>query len=170
MFCFKCWHAPQWRERALEVDLYRTGPWEQSLKKLLNCLQIKNLHFRGHVANVRNIWEENHLLVRPSRSEGLSLALVEAMWCGRPAVVTNIDGNAEVCVDGKTGFVAAAPEVKLLEETLERAWNSRTDRQRVGLAARARAEQLIPKDPLGDFCGQMVACAEKQKMEIGKQK
>ncbi len=167
---FQVLARPQWRERALEVNLYGTGPWEQSLKKLANCLQIKNLHFRGHVANVRNIWEENHLLVRPSRSEGLSLALVEAMWCGRPAVVTNIDGNAEVCVDGKTGFVAAAPEVKFLEETLERAWNSRTDWQRVGLAARARAEQLIPKDPLGDFCGQMVACAEKQKMEIGKQK
>lgn len=28
------------------------------------------------------------------------------MWCGRPAVVTQVAGNAEVCVDDETGFVA----------------------------------------------------------------
>ena len=143
---------PKWRERPVEMNFYGTGPCEQSLKKLANHLQAKNVHFRGHVADVRNIWAENHLLVLPSRYEGLPLALVEAMYCGRPAVVTDIGGNAEMCVDGETGFVAAAPAVVLLEQTLERAWSQRDNWQSMGKLARARVEQLVPKDPVEDFC------------------
>ena len=37
----------------------------------------------------------NHLLVLPSRAEGTPIALVEAMICARPAVVTDVGGNVE---------------------------------------------------------------------------
>jgi glycosyltransferase involved in cell wall biosynthesis len=158
----------KWRGRPLEVNFYGAGSCDQSLKKLANRLQVENVHFRGHTMDVRKIWEENHLLVLPSRYEGLPLALVEAMWCARPAAVTDIGGNAEMCVDGETGFVAAAPALGLVEETLERAWNRRNDWQSMGKLARARVEQLIPKDPVGDFCQQLKKCVEKQKTGIGK--
>jgi glycosyltransferase involved in cell wall biosynthesis len=147
-------HSP-WNERPVELNLYGAGGCENTLRRLAEHLHLRNVHFRGHVNDVKSIWEQNHLLVLPSRYEGLPLAIVEAMWCGRPAVVTDVAGNAEVCVDGETGFVAAAPAAKLLEQTLERAWNSRHDWQRMGLAARARAEKLIPKDPVGVFCRQL---------------
>ena len=55
----------------------------------------------------------------PSRFEGLPLALVEAMLCPRPAVVTNVAGNTEVIEDGETGFVAAAPTAGHLDEAME---------------------------------------------------
>jgi glycosyltransferase involved in cell wall biosynthesis len=162
---FQILAQPKWQERPVEVNLYGTGPCEQNLKKLANHFQLKNVRFRGHVTDVAGIWEENHLLVLPSRYEGLPLALVEAMWRARPAVVTDIGGSAEMCVDGETGFVAGAPAIKLLEETLEHAWNKRNDWPRMGLAARARAEKLIPKDPVENFCKQLLECAEKQKSE-----
>ena len=41
-----------------------------------------------------------------SAAEGKPLALTEAMVCGRPAVVTDVGGNAELIEDGITGFVA----------------------------------------------------------------
>jgi glycosyltransferase involved in cell wall biosynthesis len=149
---FQVLQHPRWKERPVEMNLYGAGLWGDGLHRLAESLELENVHFHGHVNDVRTIWKQNHILVLPSRYEGLPLALVEAMWCGRPAVVTDVAGNAEVCVDGETGFVAAAPTAKLLEETLERAWNNRHDWQRMGLAARARAEKLIPKDPVGNFC------------------
>ena len=82
-----------------------------TLRRLAGMLQLDQVHFRGHVANIKEVWEQNHLLVLPSRYEGLPLALVESMWCGRPAVVTEVAGNTEVCVDNVTGFVAPAPTV-----------------------------------------------------------
>jgi glycosyltransferase involved in cell wall biosynthesis len=149
---FQILSQANWANRPLEVNLYGAGAGEQNLKKLAAQLQTKNVHFRGHVADVRKIWEENHLLILPSRCEGLPLALVEAMWCARPSVVTDAGGNSEICVDGETGFIAAAPALGLLEKTLERAWEHRNEWQSMGESARTRAEQLVPKDPVGDFC------------------
>jgi glycosyltransferase involved in cell wall biosynthesis len=150
---------PQWRNRAVEVNLYGEGPFEHSLTQLAQRLRLNNVHFRGHIADVKAIWEQNQILVLPSRLEGLPLSLVEAMFCARPAVVTDVGGNAELCVDGETGFVAAAPAVSLLEQTLERAWNRRHEWQRMGTSARTRAERLIPNDPIGDFCREILKCA-----------
>jgi glycosyltransferase involved in cell wall biosynthesis len=157
---FQVLQQPRWKERPLELNLYGAGSWGDSLRRLAEGLHLQNVHFCGHVNDVRRIWEQNHILVLPSRYEGLPLAVVEAMWCGRPAIVTDIAGNAEVCVDGETGFVADAPTAKLLDETLERAWNQRRDWHRMGLAARARAEKLIPKDPVGLFCQQLQEIAQ----------
>lgn len=149
-----------WINQPLTVNFYGTGTGEQILKKLAGQLQARNVHFRGHVSDVRNIWEENHLLVLPSRYEGLPLALVEAMWCARPALVTDVGGSAEVCADGETGFVAAAPALSLLEKTLERAWEERARWQGMGQLARARVEKLVPTDPIESFCQQLTACVK----------
>jgi glycosyltransferase involved in cell wall biosynthesis len=165
---FRVLSQTKWRERALEVNFYGAGPCEQGLKRLADRLQLKNAHFRGYAKDVRKIWEENHMLVMPSRFEGLPLALIEAMWCARPALVTDVGGNTEMCVKGETGFVAVAPAMQLIDEALEDAWNHRNDWQSMGRQARARVEQLIPKDPIGDFSRLLTECAGKVKGQPGK--
>ena len=152
---FQVLSRPRWQERSVEVNLYGTGPCEGNLRRLAEHLKLKMVRFRGHVSNITAIWEQNHLLLLPSRAEGLPLALVEAMWCGRPAVVTDIGGNCELCVDGETGFVAAAPSVALLEQTMEVAWARRGEWQRMGNAALSHVAQLISTDPIGDFSRQL---------------
>jgi glycosyltransferase involved in cell wall biosynthesis len=81
------------------------------------------------------------------------------MWCGRPAVVTDVGGNAELCLDDETGFVAPAATLSSFTHTLERAWERRKEWLRLGHAARARAENKIPKDPVALFCERLKACA-----------
>jgi glycosyltransferase involved in cell wall biosynthesis len=142
------------------MNFFGEGPHELALRRLADMLQLKQVHFRGHVSDIEAIWEQHHMLVLPSRYEGLPLVLVEAMWCGRPAVVTEVAGNAEVCVDNETGFVAPAPTVPLLADTLQRAWDRREDWQRMGQAARARAESQIPRDPIGVFAERLRNCAD----------
>ena len=156
---FKTLALPEWRARPVELNLYGAGPDEPSLRRLAEMLDLKNVNFRGHVKNVRMIWEQNHLLVLPSRFEGLPLALVESMWCGRPALVTDVAGNAEMCIDNETGFVAPAPTVPLLADTLQRAWDKREAWQSMGQAARARAESQIPTNPIALFAEKLKSCA-----------
>jgi hypothetical protein len=84
---------------------------------------------------------------------------MEAMFCGRPAVVTDMGRMAELCVDDETGFVAPAATVSSFGHALERAWERRKDWPNIGRAARARAESLVPKDPIGVFCSRLKACA-----------
>jgi glycosyltransferase involved in cell wall biosynthesis len=149
----------EWRDRPIELHFYGEGLFELTLRRLADTLGLKNVYFHGHVSDIRAIWEQNHILALPSRYEGLPLALVEAMWCGRPAIVTDVAGNAEVCVDNETGFVAPAPTASLLAGTLQRAWDRRFDWQLMGQAARARAESQIPRDPIAVFAEKLKNCA-----------
>jgi glycosyltransferase involved in cell wall biosynthesis len=151
---------PEWRDRPIELNVYGEGPHGFALRRLARMLQLNDVHFHGQVSDIKAIWEQNHLLVLPSRYEGLPLVLVEAMWCARPAVVTDVAGNTEVCVDNETGFVAPAPTVGLLADTLQRAWDRREDWQRMGQAARARAESQIPRDPIAVFANKLRSCAD----------
>jgi glycosyltransferase involved in cell wall biosynthesis len=146
---------PEWRGRTIELNFFGTGPDEEALRRLARMLKVNDVHFRGHVTDITAIWQQNHLLVLPSRYEGLPLAMVEAMWCGRPSVVTDVGGNAELCVDSETGFVAEAATVASFAGALQRAWDRRKDWRHMGQLARARVESQIPKDPIGVFCEQL---------------
>jgi glycosyltransferase involved in cell wall biosynthesis len=149
----------KWRERSVHLNLYGTGYYEQSLRRMAQMLQVKNVSFQGHVNNVEWIWARNHMLVLPSRYEGLPLALVEAMWCARPSVVTDVGGNADLCIEGETGFIAPAATESGIDGALERAWARRDEWQSIGGRARARANELVPRNPIALF-------AEKLKSSV----
>jgi glycosyltransferase involved in cell wall biosynthesis len=149
----------EWRDRPVQLNIFGAGVHEMALRRMASMFRLSHVSFRGHVPDVRSIWRENHLLVLPSRYEGLPLALIEAMWCERPAVVTDVGGNAEACLDGETGFVASAATVSSFATALDRAWQRRTEWPLLGRAARARAESLIPRDPVGVFCERLMTCA-----------
>jgi glycosyltransferase involved in cell wall biosynthesis len=53
------------------------------------------------------------LVVQPSYGEGLGLALIEAMACGKAVIGTNVTGIREVIVQGETGLLVppASPEL-----------------------------------------------------------
>ncbi len=137
---------PAWRDREWRLDLFGAGPDGPYLRTLAAHYGIEHrVAFCGQVADVRAIWAEAELLVLASRSEGTPLALVEAMLCARPAVVTDIGGNAEWVTEGETGFVADAPTRRSLLAALERAWAARNGWAAMG--ARAHAVAAGQYDP-----------------------
>ena len=143
--------SPSWRARIWRLTLYGEGPIRDVLGRLVKTLELQDrISFVGYVA-VEKIWRENHVLIMPSRDEGLSLALVEAMWCARPVVTTNAGGNSEVIKDDVTGFVAEAAVSECLARTLERMWLQRARLQEMGKLAAASIREFVPDDPVGIF-------------------
>ena len=158
---FEVLAEPPWSTRNWTLALYGTGPNEEGLLQLAKRLGVRGrIEFRGHVADVASIWAGCHMLVLPSRYEGLPLALVEAMLCSRPAVVTNVAGNGEVVTDGATGFLAESPTAPALGRALERAWERRGDLQQMGEAAGKHIRELVPRDPVGVFARKLNALLE----------
>ena len=149
----------QWRSRPIHLNLYGAGYYERSLRRMAEMLRLTSVSFVGHVQNVESIWAANHALILPSRYEGLPLALVEAMWCGRPAILTDVGGNAELCTDNETGFIAPAATAASVGDAMERAWQHRSEWQQMGQAARARAEALVPRNPIELFADKLKSCA-----------
>jgi glycosyltransferase involved in cell wall biosynthesis len=136
-----------WRERPLHVSFYGDGVNRKGLEWLARDLGVERVSFEGFSGDVEGVWGSHHVLVLPSRAEGLPLTLVEAMSCGRVAVVTDVGGNAEVVDDGATGFVAESPTVAAFDRALERAWAVRADWPAIGEAAARAIAELVPDDP-----------------------
>lgn len=142
----------RWRSRDWHLNFYGSGNNERALKRLRGHLGLTDrVTFHGHVHDIPGVWSQNHILVLPSRFEGLPLSLVEAMLCGRCAVVTDVAGNTEVVTDGNNGFVAPAPTVPLLAEALQRAWDRRDQWQAMGLLAAEEIRRRIPQNATAAF-------------------
>jgi len=60
-------------------------------------------HFVGFQADVRPYIAAMNLVVLPSRSEGLPVALLECMAMAKPVVASAVGGIPEIVVDGVTG-------------------------------------------------------------------
>jgi glycosyltransferase involved in cell wall biosynthesis len=141
----------KWRNRPVHVSLFGDGFFRKSMERLVKMMNLEMVHFAGHVTQIDQVWSTHHALLMASRYEGLPLALVEAMLCGRVPIVTDVAGNAEMVTDDVTGFVAEAPKPACLNEAMERAWNARNRWREMGLAAAAKVRQLLPEDPIADF-------------------
>jgi glycosyltransferase involved in cell wall biosynthesis len=149
---------PNWKNRPVALSLYGSGPCEHSLRRLTETLGIaEKVHFAGHSSDVRGIWKTNHALVLPSRFEGLPLAIVEAMLCNRICITTNVAGNAELIDDGRSGFIASAPNVAAMEEAMERAWAQRYSWKSMGEAAGVAVRTLVPEDPAAVFAQKILS-------------
>ncbi|MFF3376887.1 glycosyltransferase [Streptomyces sp. NPDC002680] len=61
----------------------------------LRALAPDSVLFAGAVADAVPWYRAADLVVLPSRWEGMALAPLEAMSCGRPVVVTDVDGGRE---------------------------------------------------------------------------
>jgi glycosyltransferase involved in cell wall biosynthesis len=148
---FEVLAGPRWATRNWRLHLYGDGENRDGLERWARRLGLTDrIVFEGHMADVEKIWSLNHVLVMPSRIEGLPLAVIEAMLCGRPVVATDVAG-AEVVEDGVTGFLAEAPTVGSVGKALERFWARRGDATEIGIMAAKRIRHLIPPDPVRVF-------------------
>jgi glycosyltransferase involved in cell wall biosynthesis len=85
---------------------------------------------------------EARVFVMSSRSEGLPMALLEAMAYGMAVVATAVGGIPEVVEDGVDGVLVEAGDAEELAEAIADLATDSGLRKRLARAARARAERL----------------------------
>ncbi len=92
------------RHLPLELLIAGKGTERNHLETLASELEIKRVvHFLGPVENVDELYRLSDIFILPSRDEGLSNALLEAMASGMKVISTNVSGSAEVITDGVSG-------------------------------------------------------------------
>jgi glycosyltransferase involved in cell wall biosynthesis len=94
-------------------------------------------------ATVMAAWDRALFGVFPSLSaEPFGLALHEAMSRGRAVIGTTPGGHAEMIVDSQTGLLVPHGDVAALAAAMQRLIEDPALRERLGQAARQRAELL----------------------------
>ncbi|MGA9853575.1 MAG: glycosyltransferase family 4 protein [Gammaproteobacteria bacterium] len=99
-----------------------------------------NVEYLGHVADMRTIFAQCHVVCLPSYREGLPKALIEAAACGRPVVTTDVPGCRDVVVNGETGLLVAPRDSTALAAALRRLIEDNDLRRRMGQAGRRYVE------------------------------
>ncbi len=104
---------------AFEFLLAGDGPEKPALEAQCTKLGLSaRVRFLGGVENVPSLLATGHLLVHPSRSEGLSNAILEAMAEGLPVVATAVGGTPEFLSDGKNGLLVQPDQVSELADRI----------------------------------------------------
>lgn len=86
------------------------------------------------------------VLLHTSLSEGIPTAVLEAMACALPVVVTDCGGVREAVRDGVEGFVVAPREPVQAADALRRLGQDSGLRAKMGAAGRARVESQFALD------------------------
>ncbi|WP_303151306.1 glycosyltransferase [Megasphaera elsdenii] len=90
-----------------------SGPLMQKNQQLARKLGItRQVVFAGYRQDVADFYKMADLFLFPSRREGLSLALMEAMANGLPVICSNIRGNRDLIQHQRGGYLVSANEVK----------------------------------------------------------
>jgi glycosyltransferase involved in cell wall biosynthesis len=92
----------------------------------------------GFRSNVQALIPAFDIAALPSRSEGLPVAILEAMAAGVPVVATNIDGIPEAVIDGECGYLVASEDHVALANRLMELLESSERRSTMGARGRER--------------------------------
>ena len=99
------------------VDIYGTGTMKDELDDMIRKYGLEEyVHLKGFHKNIYEAMSNYHLLISPSRAEGFSLVVAEAMCMGIPVLSTDCAGPNELTDYGKYGIL-----VENSDEALENA-------------------------------------------------
>ena len=109
--------------------------------------QIESLHMRGRCVLVGSFDSVEELLaaadvfVLPSREEGMSIALLEAMANGLPIVAADIPGNRTLITSSENGLLVSPDDPAALATAIGSLLDTPTRAAQYGEAARRRIQQ-----------------------------
>lgn len=98
----------------------------------------RGVEFTGEIHDIPDFHASLDIFVLPSRSEGMSNALIEAMAAGLPIVATAVGGNPETLGYGEAGLLVK-PEPGAIAEAIQSLLRDPDQARELGRRARERA-------------------------------
>jgi glycosyltransferase involved in cell wall biosynthesis len=125
-----------------EGGLFRNA--EAEIRSLCERLELEDVvHFLGHVRNVDEYLLAADLFVLPTRTEGMSNALVEAMAAGTAIVTTDIPANQDLMEHGVNGLLVRPDDAVGLAAAISRLLADPPLAGRLARSAREKAEREL---------------------------
>ena len=125
-----------------ELTIVGGGSKEARLRQVTTEMGLNNrVVFAGSQADPRPYLTAADVFVMPSRQEGFSNAVLEAMASGLPVIATDVGGNAEAVMHGEGGLIVPAGDSTALAKAIMQLHERRTDLGTFGRANRLRVEE-----------------------------
>lgn len=120
------------------------GELDRELKAQAQKLGVASkVIFLGLREDVHRLLGMIDVFVQPSLSEGLSMAILEAMMAAKPIVATNVGGNRELVIHGQTGFLCESKDSISIGQNLVTLLDDSGLAKSMGDAGRERAVRMF---------------------------
>jgi len=120
------------------------GPDQKCIQEIIDEQKLsENIHLLGkiHPDYIKDYLLKSSVFVLPSLSEGIPVAVMEAMAMELPVVATNITGLPEIIEDDVNGYLVPPKEPRALAEKIIDLYNNPEKRIALGKAAQRTIEQ-----------------------------
>jgi glycosyltransferase involved in cell wall biosynthesis len=127
------------------------GNIENELRSLLASLNLDNVvHLLGFKPNPTDYLLAANLFVLPSRSEAMSVSLIEAMASGTAVIASDIRGNHALCENEVNSLLFPLEDETALAQVIVRVLSNSEVEEKLGRAARKKAESDLTVEVMTD--------------------
>jgi len=131
----------------LRLAMIGDGSLRQPVKDILKEANLSHMAWLpGNRDDVPDLLRAMDIFVLPSLAEGISNTILEAMASGLPVVATDVGGNAELVVEGETGFLVPQENPQAMANAIARYQDNFALIRTHGAMARARAQSRFSLD------------------------
>jgi len=95
------------------------GPERENLEYFVKENDLLNVKFVGEVLDVGQYLKQINVFVFPSLSEGLGIAIIEALVAKKLVIASNVGGVKELIKDNKTGILIKPTNVDDLYKAIK---------------------------------------------------
>ena len=128
----------------LRLAIVGDGPMRGDIEKKIVELKIQDrVWLSGSRDDIPHLLRSMDIFVLPSKGEGISNTILEAMATGLPVVATNVGGNPELVSDGDCGQLVLSADPMAMARALTRYIKTPLLIEEQGRAARRRVENLF---------------------------
>ena len=118
-----------------DLILVGDGPERRNLESYIKENGLDNVVLVGEAVEVGEYLKKMDVFVLPSLSEGLGIAVIEAIAAGKPVIAGNVGGIKELVRDGETGILVTPGDEKALRAAIERIIDNRGELEKMKSAS-----------------------------------
>ena len=134
-----------------ELLIAGKGSERSNLERMIRELGLTNqVRLLGEIDDIPGLLAGSHMFVHPSRSEGLSNAILDAMAEGLPVVATAVGGTPEIIQDAENGLLVPPDEPISLARAIQTLLQDSQLRYRLGQSALNWVTQTCVEDKITD--------------------
>jgi sugar transferase (PEP-CTERM/EpsH1 system associated) len=141
---------PEARAR-MRLVMVGGGELHREIERILEEGGVRKLAWlAGERSDIPGVMRGLDCFVLPSRAEGISNTILEAMASALPVIATRVGGNAELIEEGLTGYLVPAEDPNALAAELLNYFANPAIARRHGKAGRGRVERSFSLERMVD--------------------
>lgn len=142
----KAWKMVTWKYPQMQLQIVGDGATQEYHDYVKEIGIENNVSFLGKRKDIPQLFSHAYAFVLPSRREGMSNALLEAMSSGLPCIATDISGNQDLIVHGRNGLLVPVEDEESLAKAIIEMYEDQAFATQAGIEARRTIENGYTQD------------------------